>query len=295
MAKVNKRHMIQALGLLAFNGSLKGFFTGAIYTGSSKKVCVPVLNCYACPGAVGSCPIGSIQATMNSTKFDLPSYALGLTVLFGILLGRFFCGYLCPFGFFQDLLHKIPVPKFKLPEKVSGVLKYLKYVILAVFVFTLPLLTQDKYGSSNPYFCKYICPSGTLLAAVPLLLTNPMLRTAIGGLFYWKMAILIAIIILSLILYRPFCHYLCPLGALFGLFHPISVYRFRIEDSCIKCGRCQKACGFDIKTYQTPNSPECIRCDECVKACPVNAIQKEFSVLDLTKKNKKDLSKKEGP
>ena len=271
-----KRHLIQALGMLAINGNLRGFLQGRIYKGPLKKACVPVLNCYSCPGALFGCPIGSIQATIGSSKFNFAFYIVGLLSLFAITAGRFFCGYICPFGFFQDLLDKIPIKKIKIPKKAAAALKYLKFAILALFVFILPFALQDKYGMSDPYFCKYICPSGILLGALPLIAVNKALVASLGTLFSVKFIILTIITLLSMIFYRPFCRFLCPLGAFLGIFNPISLYRLKINDKCIKCGKCERVCKIDIPTYKTPNSPECIRCGECVKVCPVHAIEHSF-------------------
>ncbi|AGT44867.1 4Fe-4S binding protein [Treponema pedis] len=275
-----KRHIIQALGMLAVDGNLRGFLEGRIYKGPLKKACVPVLNCYSCPGALFGCPIGSIQATIGSSKFNLAFYVVGLLSLFAIAAGRLFCGYVCPFGFFQDLLNKIPVKKLKVPKKIAGVLKYLKFLILAFFVFILPFALQDKYGTSDPYFCKYICPSGILLGALPLIAVNKTLVAALGTLFSVKFTVLIIMAILSTIFYRPFCRFICPLGAFLGIFNPISLYRLKINDKCIKCRKCERTCKIDIPTYKTPNSPECIRCGECIKACPVHAIEHSFLFME---------------
>lgn len=271
-----KRNMIQALGMLTINGNLPGFLKGQIYRGPMKKVCMPVLNCYSCPGAFVGCPIGSIQATIGSSKFNFAFYVVGLLSLAAIAAGRLFCGYICPFGLFQDLMDKIPLPKFKVPKIVNEILKYLKYLILAFFVFILPFALQDKYGISNPYFCKYICPSGVLFAALPLMSLNKVLASSVGALFGLKFTILAIIAILSTMVYRPFCRYLCPLGAFLGIFNPISLYRLKINDKCIKCRKCERTCKLDIPTYKKPNSPECIRCGECIKACPVKAINSSF-------------------
>ena len=283
MAKQNKqktlnkkRHAIQALGMLAINGNLIGFLKGQIYKGPMKKVCMPVLNCYSCPGALFGCPIGSIQATIGSSKFNFAFYVVGLLSLFAIAAGRLFCGYICPFGLFQDLLDKIPLKKIKVPQKVNKVLRYLKYFILAFFVFVLPFALQDKYGMSDPYFCKYICPSGILFGAIPLIAMNKALTASLGALFGLKFTVLAIISMLSMIFYRPFCRYLCPLGAFLGMFNPISLYRLKINGKCIKCRKCERTCKLDIPTYKTPNSPECIRCGECIKACPVKAIEHSF-------------------
>ncbi|UTY25194.1 4Fe-4S binding protein [Treponema denticola] len=262
--------------MLAINGNLIGFLKGQIYKGPMKRVCMPVLNCYSCPGALFGCPIGSIQATIGSSKFNFAFYVVGLLSLFAIAAGRLFCGYICPFGLFQDLLDKIPLKKIKVPQKVNKVLRYLKYFILAFFVFVLPFALQDKYGMSDPYFCKYICPSGILFGAIPLIAMNKALTASLGALFGLKFTVLAIITMLSMIFYRPFCRYLCPLGAFLGMFNPISLYRLKINGKCIKCRKCERTCKLDIPTYKTPNSPECIRCGECIKACPVKAIEQSF-------------------
>ncbi len=275
MGKSNKlRHPVQFLFTIATNGYFKGFLEGNIYKGSTKKICVPGLNCYSCPGALGACPIGSMQAVIGSIRYDFSLYILGIISAFGVLLGRFICGWLCPFGLVQDLLHKIPFLKYKVPKKINNILKYLKYVILIVFVILLPFLFQDELGISDPFFCKYICPSGTLMGGIPLVLTNGSLKSAIGFLFAWKMAILIIVILASIIIFRPFCRYICPLGAFYSLMNPISFYKLKIkEDKCTKCGVCTKSCKLNIEVYKKPNTGECIRCGDCVKACPRKAIK----------------------
>lgn len=267
------RTLVQLCFTALTNGYAAGFVKGSIYKGPSKLLCVPGLNCYSCPGALGSCPIGSFQAVIGSRNYKFTFYIVGFLLFFGAVLGRFVCGWLCPFGLVQDLLYKIPFVK-KL-KKLPGDrwLKYLKYVILAGFVIILPLTVLDVIGQGQPWFCKYICPSGTLFAGIPLVASNPPLQAALGWLFTWKAAILIALLLLSVLVYRPFCHYLCPLGAIYGLFNPIAFYRFRLDAGrCTKCGACQAACPLDIPVHQTPNSPECIRCGKCKKACPHGAL-----------------------
>ena len=170
------------------NGYAAGFAKGTIYKGSSKLLCVPGLNCYSCPGAFGSCPIGAFQAVISSRNYQFTFYVTGFLLFFGALFGRFVCGWLCPFGLIQDLLYKIPFVK-KL-RKLPGDrwLRLLKYVILAGFVIVLPLIVLDIVGQGQPWFCKYICPSGTLFAGIPLVASNPALQSALGWLFNWKVA-----------------------------------------------------------------------------------------------------------
>ena len=268
------RHWVQ-LGVTALtNGYALGFFRGKIFTGPSKMICVPGLNCYSCPGALGSCPIGALQSVLAHRSHRFSFYVVGILLVIGAILGRFVCGWLCPFGLVQDLIYKIPF--FKKWKKLPGDrwLKYLKYGILAAFVLLLPLVALDIVGQGQPWFCKYLCPSGTLFAGLPLLAANPPLRGVAGWLFTWKTGLLVFLLLLSLAVYRPFCRYLCPLGAVYGLFHPIAFYRLEIDrDKCTRCGACQRACKLDIPVYDKPNSPECIRCGDCRKSCPHQAIR----------------------
>ena len=180
------RGFIQAGATLLTNLHLPNFAKGALYQGGGKYVCVPGLNCYSCPGAAGACPVGAFQAVVGSSKFRFSYYITGILILFGVLLGRFICGFLCPFGWFQELLHKIPSPK--LSTKKLKPLRYLKYAVLLVMVVLLPLLAVNELGMGDPFFCKYLCPQGVLEGAIPLSLTNAGIRAALGKLFTWKPA-----------------------------------------------------------------------------------------------------------
>ena len=100
------------------------------------------------------------------------------------------------------------------------------------------------------------------------------MRSEIRWRFFLKLGILIAVILAAVKSYRPFCKYLCPLGALYSLANPVSVYRFSVDkEKCVQCGACNKVCGMDVKVWQTPNSPECIRCGKCKAVCPKGAIE----------------------
>lgn len=279
MGNTLKRRIVQIISSIATNGYFKGFLDGTIYKGKSKRICVPGLNCYSCPGALGACPIGSMQAVIGSIRYNFSFYVLGFISLMGVLFGRLICGWLCPFGFIQELLHKIPLHKIKVNSKVNNVLKYFKYVVLAVFVFILPLTfaLSNDLGTSDPYFCKLICPAGTLEGGIPLVLLNKSLRNTIGFLYLWKVTLLIIIVVLSMVIYRVFCRYICPLGAFYALFNRISFYSLDVDkNKCVSCNACTRACKLDIKVYENPNSNECIRCGECIKACSVNAITNGF-------------------
>ena len=278
MGKFNKIRLgVQAAWTFITNSYLIGFAKGKIYTGPLKKICVPGLNCYSCPGAWGACPIGSLQAVIGSPKYKLALYVSGLIMLFGALMGRFVCGWLCPFGLLQDLFHKIPFPKKIRTFWGDRALRGLKYVILLVFVILLPMFAVDIIGQGSPFFCKYICPSGIFLGGIPLVASNPMLRDAVGFLFAWKTLILIATILLSIMIYRPFCKYICPLGALYGVCNHFSFVHLDVEkDKCVSCGKCARVCEMGVDPTKSPNHAECIRCGKCVDACPKDALHLRF-------------------
>lgn len=270
-----KRFITQLLATITTNSYLKGFVDGEIFQGKTKNLCVPSLNCYSCPGAIGSCPIGSLQAVINNAKYKVSYYVLGLIALFGVIFGKFICGWICPFGWIQELIYKTPLKKINWSKRLK-ITRYLKYIILIVFVLWLPSLVNE-YGVASPTFCKYICPAGTLEASLPLLATNAPLREVVAGLFYWKLSLLIALIFVSMILYRPFCYAVCPLGAIYSLFNKISYYQITVEyDNCIECEKCRQVCKYDIYTAVDLKNSECIRCGECIDACPTGALKMGF-------------------
>lgn len=276
--KSNLRLAVQVVFAALTNGYLLGYMKGNIYKGNSKKICVPGLNCYSCPGAIASCPIGSLQAVLGSKNFKFSFYIIGFLMIIGAFIGRFVCGWLCPFGLIQDLLYKIPFIKKIKKVPYDQCLRYLKYIILLIFVIILPIGISNYTGEGSPWFCKLICPSGTLFAGIPLVSMNSSLQLIIGPLFGWKILVLITIIIMSIKIYRPFCKYICPLGAIYGVFNKVSIYKYEIDYSkCIKCEICHKKCDMNVVVYKKPNSIECIRCGKCIKVCPKNAISTTFN------------------
>lgn len=269
--KLPKRLLAQFAFFLLQNPLLNRFFTGKIYEGPLKNVCTPGLNCYSCPAAVYSCPIGSLQLFFGGAKQSLSLFVTGFLVSTAALLGRFICGYVCPMGLLQDLIYKIKTPKLLLKMKV---LSYVKYIILALFVIVLPLFVRHELtGLGSPWFCKYICPSGTIFGAAPLVSVNGFLRKLTGILFNWKAAVAATLLISSLFINRFFCRVLCPLGAIYALFNRISFFRINFhEEKCVSCDKCSKACHVRLEPVKQPNAPECVRCGNCVKACPTKAL-----------------------
>ena len=257
------RRYVQLLAAVLYNCNWKGFAEGRIWQGKSKGLCVPGLNCYSCPSAVAACPLGSIQTALISSRYKIPYYLLGTVLLMGLLLGRMICGFLCPFGFLQELLYKIPSPKLK-KSRVTRGLSWIKYGVLVIFVILIPIV------SFAPGFCKYICPVGTLEAGIPLTALQENLRKLVGGLFSWKVFLMALIVLGCVFAYRAFCRFLCPLGAIYSFFQPMAFFGISVDETkCTHCGSCVRNCKMDI---QRVCDRECIQCGECIDKCPANAI-----------------------
>ena len=253
-----KRRLIQLAATLLTNPHAANFLNGKLYRGELKNFCAPGLNCWSCPAATLSCPIGALQ----TQSF----YATGFILLIGLLLGRTICGFLCPFGLIQELLNKIPSPKLFLPRRLTR----LKYFLLIIFVLILPFATE----LGEPTFCEYICPAGTLEAGLPLIATHEEFRGVLGNLFALKIFILFAVIAACVVIHRFFCRAMCPLGAIYGLLNKYSLYRINFAaEKCIGCGRCKNVCPLDLDPTKEIDSAECVRCKRCKKICPTRAIQ----------------------
>ncbi|MDR2558733.1 MAG: 4Fe-4S binding protein [Oscillospiraceae bacterium] len=267
-----KRFLIQITFFLLQNPLLGNFFRGRIYQGGLKQICTPGLNCYSCPAAITSCPLGAMQLFIGGVKHSISLFVTGFLLAAGVVFGRFICGYVCPFGLFQDLLYKIKTPKLKLRLKYA---RYIKYIILMLFVFVLPYVIRcELSGLGSPWFCEYICPAGTIFGAAPLLAVNEFLRSVLGWRFILKASIAVVIIIASVFIFRIFCRVLCPLGAIYALFNKFAVFRMRCdEDKCTSCGNCREACQILIDPAKQPNSPECVRCRGCAMACKEKALR----------------------
>lgn len=270
-----KRHFIQLLAALLYNLDFQGIATLSVSRAPSKGVCVPGLHCYSCPGAIGACPIGALQQSLGASSLKLPFYVVGCLLAFGALFGRTICGWACPFGFIQDMLDKLG--RFlRIPVVRKGAftrkLSYLKYAVLALVVAG-PFVTLAIDGVASPLFCTYICPAGTI-AGVALVAADPGLQSIVGALFTWKTAVLAAIVLTAMAVYRPFCRFLCPLGALYGFFNRFCALRYVVDErACTHCNACVESCRIDVLRV---GDHECIQCGACKKSCAHGAIR--FSV-----------------
>lgn len=265
----NKRHIWQAVSTVAHNGYIPAYFSTFLYQGFLKGGCTPTLNCYACPSAFFSCPIGSLQNFAMRRQF--PFFLLGFFGVVGMAVGRMTCGWLCPFGFLQDGMKKISKRVVRLPAWAG----YFKYVSLVVLAVALPLWLTESWFSK-------LCPQGAVEGAIPWALAglsgNEALAgmdigTMIGRMFWIKVAILGAFLGAMVVVKRPFCRTACPMGAVLSLFNRVSLVRLTVDKHlCKECNFCRDVCPVDLVAYKQVDSPECIKCLECAK-CPQGAIR----------------------
>jgi ferredoxin-type protein NapH len=215
-----------------------------------------VFHCYACPLAFLGCPIGVIA--QFSALHMVPVMAIGVLVAVAALVGTAVCGWACPFGFMQDLLAKIPTPKYTLPAWL-GVGRYLT---LALLVLAVPIL----WGAEHWLFFCNLCPAGALEGALGqsiyrgrLFIPNSIKLTVTG-----------LVLVLALFTYRPWCHVLCPLGAVFASFNRISLLYLRYNaPRCSECNLCRSRCRYGVKLDQTINNTTCHRCLECTSCAAI--------------------------
>lgn len=258
-----KRNVIQLVFLLIQNPFISNFLTGKPYNGLTKSFCAPGLHCYSCPSMAFGCPLGTLQYVIKyASRF--PFFAFGTLTAVGSFFGRATCAYVCPFGFFQEILYSISPWKnieSKLPQKI----RYIKHFNLIFFVLLIP-----AFGLAQG-FCAYVCPSGLITAGIPILAANSDLRASIGLTFWWKVSLTTLFVIYFMREKRAFCRYICPLGLMLGFLNRISVFQIKLyTKKCISCHKCEKTCPMGLNPVEEVNSVECIKCGECVNACPLS-------------------------
>ncbi len=270
------RRWIQGASALLQNGYLAFPWTGNLYQGPLKRLCTPGLNCYSCPAALVSCPLGTLQHFVGSLRpalrwgtYRLGFYVVGFLVAVGLVFGRFPCGWLCPFGLLQEGLHKIPSPALPVPRRLA----WFRYAALGVLVLLLPLTVLGSLGYGEAWFCRLACPAGTLEAS-GLLSILPGLREQIGPTFLWKIGLLAFFLGWAVVSFRPYCRVLCPLGAIYGIFNRWSLLRVEHDPSrCAGCGCCAEGCEMDLEPRRDGRSSLCVRCFGCaLRHCPEGAL-----------------------
>ncbi|MCX7770232.1 MAG: 4Fe-4S binding protein [Proteobacteria bacterium] len=251
-----KRKIIQIVSLISLNSYIKGFINRVNYGGALKRVCIPVINCWSCPSALTGCPIGAIEVYVKSGQ--IPFIPLLYIIVPGLLLGRFFCGFICPAGFIQELIFRLKTKKLKLNNGFTFL--PILSLVFGVIIFS--------YVFSNAWFSRYLCPMGTLQASIPWVILDEGVRSNIGGVFVFKIFFLIFVALFSVFIYRFFCRTLCPLGFILGIFNKIAFLKIKYDRAnCDLCEGCKDVCPVDLKIPEEVNNFKCIRCMNCVNIC----------------------------
>lgn len=236
------------------------------------NICGPVFHCYSCPLAMFACPIGVIANF--SALHVLPLAAIGLLVVLGAAFGSFICGWVCPFGFLQDLIAKIPTPKFAMPLWAG----YFRYVVLVAFVLVIPFF----WGESHPLFVCRLCPAGALEGAVPNMVRQAFAHQPITWPTGLKVAILVMIVIAMFFTWRPWCTLFCPLGAIYALLNHVSLLFLRFHrNRCIDCADCRSLCVDGAPAERRVDGLHCLRCAECTR-CRAVTVETVFSLPNDT-------------
>ena len=236
------------------------------------NLCGPVFHCYSCPLAMFACPIGVIANF--SALHVIPFAALGMLLLFGAALGSFVCGWACPFGFLQDLIAKVPTPKFTLPLWMG----IFRYAVLLAFVLVIPFL----WGEAHPLFICRLCPAGAIEGALPNMANQAITHQPIVWPTALKTAILVMIVIAMFFTWRPWCTLFCPLGAFYSLLNRVSFLFLRFHrDRCIECADCRSLCVDGGSAERRIDGLHCLRCAECTN-CRAVTVETVFSLSDKT-------------
>jgi ferredoxin-type protein NapH len=219
-------------------------------------VCSPVFHCYACPLATFACPIGVLA--QFSALHAIPFIALGTLVVVGGLFGGFIGGWVCPFGWLQDLAAKVPTRKITLPRWTA----HGRYVVLIGLVLLVPFF----FGEESSLFICRVCPAGAIEGAVPSVVGQAVGGQPIAWPSVTKIVILVVFVVAIFFIYRPWCTVLCPLGLIFGLFNRISMFFMRFNPKlCLDCTLCRKMCKVGVAPDKRANDPRCTRCLDCTR------------------------------
>ncbi len=252
---VSKRRISQIFSLILLHSS---------WGLELKWLCNPVLSCHSCVLSWFACPIGVFVQYSGYHLF--PYIAIGTVLLVGLLLGKLLCGWVCPFGFLQDLLYKIPTRKFILPRWTGNI----KYLVLIIMVFLLPFFLGEETMYS---FCR-ICPASALQVTLPNMISSGFQAAPLATVV--KLSVLVVVLLIVIFSSRAFCKVLCLIGALLAPLNFLSFWTVKLPtDNCVPCQKCDKACPADnspskrISAGKAPNrSLDCVVCHECRSVCP---------------------------
>jgi MauM/NapG family ferredoxin protein len=258
-------------------------------------------------------PLLGLNAVVASR--EIIGRVLWSLVLIGttLVIGRFFCAYVCPMGASIDFLDYLLFRKIRRPGlKRDAGLRRWKYFLLILFIAAALtgvslVYFMDPIAFLTRFYTFVIYPLAITAINLFLDLLRPLFQglgwVSLSHLFYPQpvyymtaLTLLIfgGIIALNRLAPRFWCRYLCPLGALLSLISPLGIFRRRVSEDCNQCLICQKTCpmgAIDEDPLKT-RSPECIQCKNCSEICPQKAVSfpasltagGEYSSIDLTRR-----------
>lgn len=211
-----------------------------------------------------------LTVTSFFINFKIAMIAIAALTVFS---GVFYCGWICPYGFMQDLFGKLGgllgIKKRKMPSSLQSILVFSRYVLLAAVLLI----------ASNFIF--------SLMTFDPRANFSNMLVGNVAG--FGAISVMAFFLIVSLLFERPFCNYLCSEGARYGLMGSLRIFTIKRDQTlCVNCKKCDKACPMNINVSKATNlrSPQCINCFQCISACPVKGAL-SFGQMNTDKKEKR--------
>jgi len=195
-------------------------------------------------------------------------------MLLTIVMGRWFCGWLCAFGAYNDLIYfiarKVFKVKFRVNEKVDSILKYTKYVVLIFIIIISWTMGSDILGTTSPW------DAFGQITDLPTVFSSLIIG----------LILLVLITIGAFFVERFFCRYLCPLGAVFSIISRLGITKInKPKADCGKCRACTVNCSMGLKLYKVNGARggDCINCLKCTEVCPRNNANANILGQDLNK------------
>lgn len=286
------------------------FFSATIFNLGSLPVLLPVLWTWGLQqNAVGDA-FTALQLMLSGWQQSAPVFpwlAVASFLAIGVLLGKSLCGWICPFGFIQDLIDLIKVKKMEVASKTHEDMTLIKYLVLGIALFITGTFSVAKLlGAHRSYenamgifaYAPFtaVSPSETLFATLPKMVqgfSNSIVEKPVWEalaevlnltpLFWVQFFILLGVLVFAAYVPRGWCKYFCPHGAIMAVLNRFSFMGLRRDPvKCVKgeCRECVKACPMKVRILELPwekfSDPECIYCLKCIDACPNKAIRLKY-------------------
>jgi len=281
------------------------FFCAMVFNLVSQPLLLPILWTWGFQSNIVGDAFTALQLMFYDVVF--PWLALASFLITGILVGKSLCGWVCPFGFIQDLIDFAKRKKIEISPRTHESMVYVKYAILGIVLFISVTFSAAKvfgvhgsYESALGIFVKApfttLSPAETLFATLPngilnfknAIAENPVLDVLSGivslpPLFWVQLFILVGVLVFAAYVPRSWCKYFCPHGAIMAILNRFSFLGLKRDlTKCAKaeCRRCVEVCPMRVRILDLPwekfSDPECIYCLKCVDACPNKAIKLKY-------------------